>query len=170
MARYFVLITILLSTQLANGKTPDPDCGLQNYNFESMRFAVQQLSLCYHETSTTQGKEYIAAILKTDGYFQVIVQKGKSHNARLKFKRNSNQEFVGLWHTHGKPGFHRSNFSKVDIAVAQQLKIPCYLTDPEGIIRRFDPDMKVNNNSVRVKGSLRKIRAGVSPGLVVGQI
>jgi len=148
-------------------------CKIEETYFISIESSVDALSQCYHQISISEDREFMAAILQSSGLYQVRVTAGSRgrNKISLSFSRRKNQKIVALWHTHGAQGFARNYFSPTDTALSNQLDVPFYLTDPDGIISRFDPGGSVQKRRGHmVRDRRERTVAGSALGMVVGSV
>jgi len=144
------------------------DCSFSEASFASVILAVDQLSHCFYVTSRKQDREVIAAILEEEGSYQVVVQPGKTgeDQVSISISRRRGQTIAALWHTHGARGRAREYFSPTDTKLANRMQVPFYLTDPSGVITRFDPGDRVIRQ-FKLHGSLP---TGSAKGAKIGRI
>ena len=159
-----------LTPQVAHGENLDSGCSIQAMAFSSIEAAVGVLSQCYYKPSLREDREYIAAILEANGVFKIAVQTGRrgKDEVTLRIRRKKSQKLVALWHTHGAQGFARDHFSPTDTALVNRLSVPFFLTDPAGVIKRFDPGTKVLRGNKRITGG--RIPRGSATGIIIGHI
>ena len=58
-----LLCSVLLTTQIASGKSLDSDDNIESQAFPRIGAALRALSLSYHRRSIREDREYMAAIL-----------------------------------------------------------------------------------------------------------
>ncbi len=132
------LCSVLLTTQIASGKSLDGDYNIESQAFPRIRAALDALSRSYHRRSILQDREYAAAIFEENGVYRVTVQKerrGSRHKVIMKIRRKKSQTLVAVWHTHGAPGPSQEYFSPTDRKTARTTGVPMYLTTPLGKIK-----------------------------------
>ncbi len=111
------LCSVLLTTQIASGKSLDGDYNIESQAFPRIRAALDALSISYHQRSIREDREYMAAILEENGVYRVTVQKERPrsrHKVIMKIRRKKSQTLVAVWHTHGAPGPMQELFSPTD--------------------------------------------------------
>jgi hypothetical protein len=116
-------------------------CDSRERTFATELAILHALSTCYAERSANEDREYFAAILRRAGGYVFVVDAGGHgvDQVSLRFTPLDGEVFIALWHTHGAGGVHREFFSPTDTALARQLRVPFYLTDPKGALRVFRP-------------------------------
>ena len=134
----FSLITglcgVLLTTQIASGKSLDGDYNVESQAFPHIKAALVVLSIKYHRRSIRENREYMAAILEENGVYRVMVQAGRrdTDRVRMKIRLKKSQALVALWHTHGAPCARCELYSPTDSNTARRIGVPSYLTTPLG--------------------------------------
>ncbi len=128
---------LLLTTQIASGKSLDGDCNVESQAFPCIEAAVYVLSIRYHQRSIREDREYIAAILEENCVYRVTVQAGSpgKDEVSMKISLNKSQALVALWHTHGAPGPRRELYSATDSKTVRTTGLPFYLTTPRGKVK-----------------------------------
>ena len=155
------LCSVLLTTQIASGKSLDGDYNVESQAFPRIETAVDVLSISYHQKSIREDREYMAAILEENGVYRVTVQRGPrgKHRVRMKVRLKKSQALVALWHTHGAPGARRELYSRMDSRVVRTTGLPSYLTTPDGKIKVLG---KPENGCV--------LTPGLNSGTIIGRI
>jgi len=155
------LCSVLLTTQIASGKSLDGDYNVESQVFPSIRAALDVLSISYHRRSILQDREYMAAILEDNGVYRVMVQAGPpdKHEVSMKIRLKKSQTLVALWHTHGAPGARRELYSATDSRTVRTMGVPFYLTTPLGKLKVLG---KRENGCV--------VFPGVNRGTTIGRI
>jgi hypothetical protein len=140
-------------------------------SFASKLDAVMALSECFLANSIRDNREYIGGVLRTSaGRYVVQVQEGEYGRATIRIQVGVGQKLVALWHTHGGPGFGRHLFSPNDTAVADRLGLPFYLSDPEGVLRVYEPGRHDPRRRVLMYSRSQLLAPrGSSPGRVVAR-
>ncbi len=132
------LCSVLLTTQIASGKSFDGEYYVESQTFPRIRAALDALSRSYHRRSILQDREYAAAIFEENGVYRVTVQKerrGARHKVIMKIRRKKSQTLVAVWHTHGAPGQMQEVFSATDSRTVTTTGVPMYLTTPLGKLK-----------------------------------
>lgn len=131
------LCSVLLTTQIASGKTLDGDYNIESQAFPRIRAALDALSISYHRRSILQDREYMAAILEDNGVYRVTVQAGSpgKDKVRMNIRLKTGQTLVALWHTHGAPGGRREMYSAADSRTVTTTGVPFYLSTPLGKLK-----------------------------------
>jgi len=131
---------LLLTTQIASGKSLDGDCNVESQAFPCIEAAVYVLSISYHQRSIREDREYIAAIFEENCAYRVTVQAGSPGEAkvRMKIRPKKSQTLVALWHTHGAPAPLSEWYSATDSKTVRTTGLPFYLTTPRGKIKVLD--------------------------------
>ena len=134
-----ILCSVLLTTQIASGKSLDGDDNIESQAFPRIGAALKALSMSYHRRSIREDREYVAAILEDNGAYRVQVQAGSPGKIKvtMKIRRKQSQTLVALWHTHGVPGPRRELFSPTDRRTARTTGVPVYLHTPRGQQKRL---------------------------------
>ncbi len=130
---------MLLTTQIAFGKSLDGDDNIESQAFPRIGAALRALSTSYHRRSIRENREYLAAILEENGVYRVMVQAGRrdEDRVRMKIRLKKSQALVALWHTHGAPGWRQDQFSRTDRKTARTTGVPLYLHTPGGQHKRL---------------------------------
>jgi hypothetical protein len=138
------------------------DCGLEQERFNTELDAVKALSSCYLARSVQEDREFIAVLFETEDGIKVRISDGEKRTgtASISFPRSLRDDLVALWHTHGAPAPGRNLFSPQDTAIAHQLGVPFYLSDPQGVIRVYQPEGEPPRSRPRLSGNSR-LRAPV---------
>ncbi len=133
------LCSVLLTTQIASGKSLDGDYNIESQAFPRIRAALDILSISYHRRSIQEDREYVAAILEDNGVYRVTIQAGSPGEAkvRMKIRPKKGQTLVALWHTHGVPRRLSERFSATDRKTARTTGVPLYLHTPGGQHKRL---------------------------------
>ena len=131
------LCSVLLTTQIASGKSLDGDYNIESQAFPRIRAALDALSISYHRRSIREDREYMAAILEDNGVYRVTVQAGRrgKYKVSMKIRRKKSQTLVALWHTHVTPGPRQELFSATDSRTVTTTGVPMYLTTPRGKLK-----------------------------------
>ncbi len=132
-----LLCSVILTTQIASGKSLDGDYNVESQAFSRIEAAVDVLSIRYHQRSIRENREYAAVILEENGVYRVMVQAGRpgKDEVRMKIRLKKSQALVAIWHTHGVSGPGRELFSPTDSNTARTTGLPLYLTTPRGKIK-----------------------------------
>ncbi len=131
------LCSVLLTTQIASGKSLDGDYNIESQAFPRIRAALDVLSKSYHQRSIREDREYMAVILEENGVYRVTVQAGSPGKDEMSMKigRKKGQTLVALWHTHGARGSGREHYSATDSRTVLTTGVPVYLTTPRGKLK-----------------------------------
>ncbi len=134
-----LLCSVLLTTQIASGKSLDGDYSVESQAFPRIRAALDALSISYHQRSSREDREYMAAILEENGVYRVMVQAGSpgKHTVRMTIRREKSQTLVALWHTHWARVPTSERFSSTDRRTARTTGVPFYLHTPRGQHKRL---------------------------------
>jgi len=133
------LCSVLLTTQIASGKSLESDDNIENQAFPRIGAALRALSKSYHRKSIGEDREYLAAILEENGVYRVMVQAGSpgEHTVKMTIRRKKSQTLVALWHTHGVPRRGSERFSATDRKTERTTGVPLYLHTPRGQFKRL---------------------------------
>ncbi len=133
------LCSVLLTTQIASGKSLDGDDNIESQAFPRIGAALRALSMNYHRRSIREDREYVAAILEDNGVYRVMVQAASpgEHTVTMTIRRKKSQTLVALWHTHGVSRRLSERFSATDRKTAQKTGVPLYLHTPLGQHKRL---------------------------------
>jgi hypothetical protein len=156
------------------GAHQDISCTTRGHLFDTELAAALALGSCYGARSAAEDREYMAAILRLDAGYRIVVTPGEPRHGRvtLRFPRYRGETLAALWHTHGTGGSHRHLFSPEDTALATAVGVPFYLSDPQGRLRVFRPGdrarLRWDRTTVRppfgsAPGTLARLPATTSP-------
>ncbi len=113
---------------------------VQNANPRSVKEDIEYAGMIYRNT-------------KDDSYDYTEPRPGGPHWSNFGNPRElpPDQEFVGIYHTHGKDswGYDDWTFSNRDKSVADRNKVPSYLGTPHDAVLEYDPATKVVRTVVR---------------------
>ena len=134
-----LLCSVLLTTQIASGKSLDGDDNIESQAFPRIGAALRALSMSYHRRSIREEREFMAAILEDNGVYRVMVQAGSpgKHRVRMTIRRKKSQTLVALWHTHWARVPTGERFSATDRRTARTTGVPFYLHTPRGQHKRL---------------------------------
>ncbi len=133
------LCSVLLTTQIASGKSLDGDDNIESQAFPRIGAALRALSMSYHGRSIREDREYVAAILEDNGVYRVMVQAGSpgKNSVTMSLRRKKSQTLVALWHTHFAQGSMGERFSATDRKTARRIGVPLYLHTTLGQHKRL---------------------------------
>ena len=118
------------------------DSGLiREEGFGSELEAIKAVADLYNPLSIKQDREYIGTVFRNGDLFGFTVgPRGTSGDrVSIRIDRESMQETVALWHTHGGHSSNNRYFSEVDTRTAEQFNLPFYLADYTGYLKVYRP-------------------------------
>lgn len=169
----FVALTVHAAQAADPPEAPRADrCVLGFAPARSVEEAVLTMSRCFLRSSIREDREFIGAVLRTDGGYSYFVQRGEQGrgSAQLRLPRRRGQQLVAFWHTHGAPGPARHLFSATDTRLVARTNVPLYLTDPAGAIRVYRPGDDRDGTLRAARSALRVPQDTATGSLVASRL
>ena len=107
--------------------------------------AVIAASDDYNPRSIAEDREYMGAILVSNGRYSYTVEGGEvgQDQITVRIRVPAGSSIADFWHTHGAAANDRSYFSEVDTALATEWNKPFYLADYTGVLKVYKPGDKL---------------------------
>ena len=95
----------------------------------------------YNPVSIAEDREFMGTIFREGERFGYSVSAGTRHRDRISIRvaKSDWDKVAALWHTHGAAHPNHRYFSDHDTEVVNRYKMPLYLGDYTGYLKKFSP-------------------------------
>ena len=143
--------------------------------FDTPEEAVKHAAAIFNPASISDDFEVGGFVVRDEAgkyYFTYTLGDRGTGNVTFQRTRPAGHDLVAIWHSHGNEGSAREYFSQTDYETATNLKMPSYMVDYRGDLRRLDAGTaKLETYSEphpEQEGVF--LEAQVAPGVVVGKV